>query len=63
MRGGRGGLWEGLRGRAGAGRGPGTAVVAMPGVLRARELAQGNVNPQLVAAVMADELGMAEAGK
>ena len=57
------GLLERLRERARSGRETGPAVAAISRVLRARELAQGNVNPQLVAAVMADQLGMAEAGE
>jgi DNA polymerase III subunit delta' len=57
------GLLERLRERARSGSETGTAVAAISRVLRARELAQGNVNPQLVAAVMADDLGMAEAGE
>lgn len=51
------GLLEGLRGQARSGRAIETVVAAMTRVLEARSLAQGNVNPQLVAAVLADDLG------
>jgi DNA polymerase-3 subunit delta' len=46
-----------LRERARAGGETGTVVAAISSVLEARSLAQGNVNPQLVAAVLADDLG------
>lgn len=49
-------LLEHLRERAAAGRDADHAVAAMAKVLEARELAQGNVNPQLLAAVLVDEL-------
>jgi hypothetical protein len=51
------GLLQQLRERARSGRETGTAVAAIARVLQARELAQGNVNPQLLAATMADDLG------
>jgi DNA polymerase III subunit delta' len=51
------GLLQRLRERARSGRETGTAVAAIARVLQARELAQGNVNPQLLAATMADDLG------
>lgn len=50
------GLLERLRDEARAGRETDKVVAAISQVLDARELAQGNVNPQLVAAVLADEL-------
>jgi len=50
-------LLEHLRQEARTGGNPGTVVAAMAHVLGARELAQGNVNPQLLSAVMADDLG------
>jgi DNA polymerase-3 subunit delta' len=50
-------LLQRLRERARAGGETGTVVSAISRVLEARSLAQGNVNPQLVAAVLADELG------
>src|SRR6184192_4500148 len=50
------GLLEQLRARARAGGDTARAVEAIAHTLDARELAQGNVNPQLVTAVLADEL-------
>ena len=52
------GLLEQLRQQARQGGSGETAKVveAIASVLEARELAQGNVNPQLVAAVLADQL-------
>jgi len=50
-------LLEQLRQQARSGGDSGAVVAAMAQVLSARELAQGNVNPQLVSAVLADELG------
>jgi DNA polymerase-3 subunit delta' len=50
-------LLEQLRHEARAGGDSGKVVAAMAHVLGARELAQGNVNPQLLTAVLADELG------
>ena len=49
-------LLKRLRTDARAGRDTRAAVRAMVRVLDAREMAQGNVNPQLLAAVMVDEL-------
>src|SRR2546429_460488 len=46
-----------LRGEARAGKDSGRVVSAIAQVLDARELAQGNVNPQLVAAVLGEDLG------
>ncbi len=46
-----------LRGEARAGKDSGKVVSAIARVLDARELAQGNVNPQLVAAVLGEDLG------
>jgi len=46
-----------LRSEARAGKDSGTVVSAIARVLDARELAQGNVNPQLVAAVLGEDLG------
>ena len=51
------GLLERLRERARAGGETEKVVEAIARVLEARGLAQGNVNPQLVAAVLADDLG------
>src|SRR5437879_3992193 len=50
------GLLEQLRAQARAGGDTARAVEAIAHTLDARELAQGNVNPQLVTAVLADEL-------
>ena len=50
------GLLSRLRDQARSGRDTETVVAAIARVLEARGLAQGNVNPQLVAAVLADEL-------
>src|SRR6266550_2227316 len=50
------GLLEQLRNQARAGGETGRVVEAIARTLDARELAQGNVNPQLVAAVLADQL-------
>src|SRR5207248_3832949 len=50
------GLLGQLRGQARAGGETATVVEAIARTLAARELAQGNVNPQLVAAVLADQL-------
>src|SRR6266446_2745294 len=50
------GLLERLREQARAGGETGKVVEAIAQVLEARGLAQGNVNPQLVAAVLADDL-------
>jgi len=50
------GLLEQLRERARAGGETARVVEAMACALEARGLAQGNVNPQLVAAVLADQL-------
>ncbi|HUL03034.1 MAG TPA: hypothetical protein VLV16_07400 [Gemmatimonadales bacterium] len=50
-------LLEQLRHEARAGGDSGRVVAAMAQVLGAREQAQGNVNPQLLTAVMADDLG------
>ena len=46
-----------LRSEARAGKDSGKVVSAIARVLDARELAQGNVNPQLVAAVLGEDLG------
>jgi len=54
------GLLERLRERARAGGETEKVVEAIARVLEARGLAQGNVNPQLVAAVLADDLGGGE---
>src|SRR5437870_7775651 len=51
------GLLERLRERARAGGEAEKVVEGIARVLEARGLAQGNVNPQLVAAVLADDLG------
>src|SRR5437870_6621801 len=51
-----GGLLEQLREQARAGGETTRVVEAIARTLDARELAQGNVNPQLVAAVLADQL-------
>src|SRR5437660_4613594 len=51
------GLLERLREQARSGGETGKVVAAIARVLEARGLAQGNVNPQLVAAVLADDLG------
>ena len=53
------GLLERLRELARSGEETGKVVRAMAQVLEARSLAQGNVNPQLVAAVLGDDLGTA----
>jgi DNA polymerase-3 subunit delta' len=50
------GLLERLRSEARAGRNTRAVVSAMASVLDARELAQGNVNPQLLAAVLVEDL-------
>ena len=50
------GLLEQLREQARAGGETTRVVEAIARTLDARELAQGNVNPQLVAAVLADQL-------
>src|SRR5881396_1200825 len=50
------GLLERLRERARSGGETEKVVEAIARVLEARDLAQGNVNPQLVAAVLADDL-------
>ena len=50
------GLLERLRDQARRGDETGKVVEAIARVLDARELAQGNVNPQLLAAVLADQL-------
>jgi DNA polymerase-3 subunit delta' len=50
-------LLDELRREARAGGNSGKVVAAMAQVLNARELAQGNVNPQLLTAALADELG------
>src|SRR5438128_8564886 len=50
------GLLERLRDQARRGGETGKVVEAIARVLDARELAQGNVNPQLLAAVLADQL-------
>jgi DNA polymerase-3 subunit delta' len=55
-------LLEQLRGQARSGRDTDKVVAAISRVLEARGLAQGNVNPQLVAAVLAGDLA-GEAGK
>ena len=49
-------LLERLRAEARAGGESGRVVAAIARVLEAREMAQGNVNPQLLAAVLADDL-------
>ena len=46
-----------LRNEARVGKDSGKVVSAIARVLEARELAQGNVNPQLVAAVLGEDLG------
>lgn len=51
------GLIEQLRQEARAGRDTELVVAAIAAALEARGLAQGNVNPQLVAAVLGDDLG------
>src|SRR2546430_3343948 len=56
------GLLERLRERARAGGETEKVVEAIARVLEARGLAQGNVNPQLVAAVLADDPGGGGAG-
>ncbi|HVH68617.1 MAG TPA: DNA polymerase III subunit [Gemmatimonadales bacterium] len=50
-------LLQRLREKARAGGETRTVVAAISHVLEARSLAQGNLNPQLVAAVLADDLG------
>ncbi len=50
------GLLEQLREQARSGGETEKVVAAISQVLAARSLAQGNVNPQLVAAVLADDL-------
>lgn len=52
-------LLEQLRAQARAGGNTGPVVEAIAQVLQAREQAQGNVNPQLLAAVLADDLAAA----
>src|SRR5258705_1315040 len=55
-----GGLLERLRAEARAGTGDtGAVVAAIARVLAARDAAQGNVNPQLLTAVLADDLAAA----
>ena len=49
-------LLEQLREQARSGGETDKVVEAIARVLEARDLAQGNVNPQLLAAVLADEL-------
>jgi DNA polymerase-3 subunit delta' len=49
-------LLERLRAEARSGRETGAVVEAMSQVLDARELAQGNVNPQLLTAVLSEDL-------
>jgi len=56
------GLLEELREQARAGGETDKVVAAIAQVLEARSLAQGNVNPQLVAAVLADDLAGEGAG-
>src|SRR5438105_2050943 len=56
------GLLERLREQARSGRETGTVVRAMAQVLEARGLAQGNVNPQLVAAVLGGDWERAGTG-
>ncbi len=51
------GLLDRLRAQAQQGRDTGGLVRAMGQVMEARELAQGNVNPQLLTAVLAADLG------
>src|SRR5438874_1881911 len=53
------GLLERLREQARSGGETGRGVRAIARVLEARTLAQGNLNPQLVAAVLGSDLGMA----
>ena len=50
------GLLEHLRGAARTGKDTSAVVAAISRVLDARGMAQGNVNPQLLAAVLADEM-------
>ena len=50
------GLLTRLRAEARAGKGTQAVVAAISRVLDARAMAQGNVNPQLLAAVLADEI-------
>ena len=50
------GLLDRLRREARAAEHPGRLVDAIALVMEAREQAQGNVNPQLLAAVLADDL-------
>jgi len=50
------GLLEHLRAAARTGKDTGAVVAAISRVLDARGMAQGNVNPQLLAAVLADEM-------
>jgi hypothetical protein len=49
-------LLERLRSEARSGRETEAVVAAMARVLDARELAQGNVNPQLLTAVLVEDL-------
>lgn len=56
------GLLERLRAQARAGGETEKVVEAIARVLEARGVAQGNVNPQLVAAVLADDLARGESG-
>ncbi|HEX9705299.1 MAG TPA: hypothetical protein VGA20_08650 [Gemmatimonadales bacterium] len=51
------GLLDRLRGEARAGRDTGKLVRAIAQVMDAREMAQGNVNPQLLAAVLTEDMG------
>jgi DNA polymerase III subunit delta' len=53
------GLLDRLRAQARAGGETAQVVAAMARVMDAREMAQGNVNPQLLAAVLADDLAPA----
>jgi hypothetical protein len=55
------GLLEELRRQARSGRETQRVVRAISQVLEARAMAQGNVNPQLVAAVLAGDLAGGEA--
>ena len=50
------GLLDRLRGELRAGGDTGKLMAAIAQVMDAREMAQGNVNPQLLTAVLAEEL-------
>jgi len=50
------GLLTRLRAEARAGKGTQAVVAAISRVLDARAMAQGNVNPQLLAAVLAEDM-------